>query len=843
MSEIHDYIKDEVLRRRLKRASVLVVYDPARRYRELCHELADESIAVVDASESGIESRDAAMKTFVGLARPAAEGPTELLIYVPSKEPRTDIDLQRDPFAAYVVSGAMFPDGAGDEYLSLCLNAKPDQATEIRRLFEQDPSPSFELVDNIGGGVGYPTLRTLLTVDSARNILLALLAPSEHQKARLKDNEAWLAEARVLFKASLGLKLVTKGKSWSAVADELWRFMLYSEFVFDLPGELPSSLNSVPCAASEATPLVEDLCDTLRSDNRTRQTYIERAEQVEVDLKLPRACAGITDLGRRDTFPFEERTFLALAVKALKEDRLDDTREIVAHHRDSVWLGKGESQAQWGLVDAALHLVAECDDAERGLADHARSLDALIDHYVGRLREIDRLQREFEQAVGEYLSVDTTVDEVTEHARRRYAKIAEKIQTIFTKHLESTGWPPQGRLANVDVFDRVVAPLLAERGRRVAYLMVDALRYELGLELHRQLVEAGTAEIVPAHAQFPTVTPIGMTSLLPGAGAKLRIERDGNGIVASLGGQPIATVPQRMGVIQAIYGDRFAEMTLARFVSGKKSSIPDTVDLLVLRSTEIDSHLENNPDSTLGLVHQALKAIRVAVHRLKASGFSDVVIVSDHGFFLNGHADAGDLCAKPPGDWVNVHDRSLLGDGTGDTQNFAVPIEKVGIRGGFTTFSAPRSMAPYRRGLRFFHGVPSLQEAIVPVITVKLQQGKASELAVASVQLLYKNGAKRITTRLPVVNVMVESGDMFSQDADFEILLEAHDKKGGVVGEAKRGDPVDPATGTLTLKPGQQEQVTIRMDMEFEGKFTLKALNPVTMAAYAAIDLETDYAV
>ena len=30
---------------------------------------------------------------------------------------------------------------------------------------------------------------------------------------------------------------------------------------------------------------------------------------------------------------------------------------------------------------------------------------------------------------------------------------------------------------------------------------------------------------------------------------------------------------------------------------------------------------------------------------------------------------------------------------------------------------------------------------------------------------------------------------------------------------------------------------------EFEGKFVLKALNPVTMALYASLELETDYAV
>ena len=51
-----------------------------------------------------------------------------------------------------------------------------------------------------------------------------------------------------------------------------------------------------------------------------------------------------------------------------------------------------------------------------------------------------------------------------------------------------------------------------------------------------------------------------------------------------------------------------------------------------------------------------------------------------------------------------------------------------------------------------------------------------------------------------------------AQAADFEILLEAQDKKGNVVGEAKSGGLVNPATGTVTLKPGERVQVTLKMD-------------------------------
>jgi hypothetical protein len=581
---IADYIRDEVFKGRLRRSAVLVVYDLHRRYREICLSLVCDAVAVVDASESSIESREAAVRAFVSLGR-GELGPKELLIYVPARAPVTDEERQADPFAAYTVCSGVFPSGDGDDYLSLCLKAKPDHATEIRRLFEQDASPSFALIDNVGGGLQWPTLRTLLQAESARDILFALLVPSVKQKEALQDNETWVSEARALLGATLELKLITRGKTWSSVSDELWRFLLFSEFVFDLPSELPAALANVPRAPEAARPLVESLCDGLRNDARTRPTYIERAEQTETEFDLPSHCKEIVDFGFRDTFPFEERTVLAASLRALEADRLDDIRGILDRHRGSVWIGKGESQVNWGLVEAALRLVECCDDADRQLADHARGLDALVGYYVSSLCEVDRRQREFEQSISDIGPPDAGMMRVIDHVRRRYGRLIEKLGALFTRHLETTGWPPPGWLANADVFNRFVQPLLKQSGRRVAYLLVDALRYELGVALHTELAEIDQAELLAACAQFPTVTPVGMASLLPGPGSGLQLAKEGDGFVAVLDGVRLTQVGQRMEFLRARFGDRFAEMPLNQF-SAPRGKVPETVDLLVLRSRD-----------------------------------------------------------------------------------------------------------------------------------------------------------------------------------------------------------------------------------------------------------------
>jgi hypothetical protein len=837
---IQAFIQQEILLPRLQRNGVLVVYDPEGRYRELCRDLASDTLKVVDASDSSIESREAALQALGELGHDTAlDG---LLVYVPTQVPLTDEARQRDPFALYAACGSLFPEGDGDAYMSLCLKAKPDHATEIRRIFAHDPDPSFAVVDAVGGGLGWPNLRALLGVESARDIVFVLLAPHETQRVALKEHESWVPETRELLKTTLGLTLKTRAKTWSPIADELWRFLLFSEFVFDLPEPLPEALANVPRAHEAAQPLIEDLCERLRNDRRTQPTYIERAETIEQELNLREVCSALTDLGTRDTFPFEERTFLQQAIQALEQDDPDRVRGILQRHARSVWSGTGESQAQWGLIQAALQLIEACDDAERQLGDHARNQDALLDFYLGSLRETDRLQREFEQAAGDYLAAHEVMGRVIELARGRYRRLAETVQVLFTKHLEASGWPPAGRLANTDVFDRLVAPKLQESGRRVAYFLVDALRYELGVVLEQQLAEAWAVDLQAAFAQLPSITPVGMASLLPAAGQQLALRHQNASLVPVLGETPVTNVSQRMEVLRKRYGQRFADMPLHDFVRSKQP-IPETVELLVLRSSEIDSHLETNPETTMGLIQEALKRIRFAIHKLKQQGFHDVVIATDHGFFLNTQAEAGDVCSKPPGTWLHVHGRSLLGDGAADSHSFVVPAEHVGIRGDFAQCAGPRSMAPYRAGLLYFHGGASLQEAVVPVMAVRLETAAAPDVRQATITLNYKNGATRITTRLPVIEISLDTGNLFSVGAEFDILLEARDRRGNVVGEAKAGGPVNPATGTMTLRPGERLLVPLKMQMEFEGKFKVVALNPTTMATYASLDLHTDYTV
>ena len=371
---IKTFIQQKILLERLQKSEILVVYDKDSLYRSLCNELGNEHTLIVDATESSIESREAAMAGLQKLGKQSSKL-TAMLVYVPTAAPVNDEQRQKDPFSVYVAVGDYFPKSAGDEYQSLCLRFKSDDTTEVRRVFAANPKPEFSVIDAIGTVGGWPILKTRLAKESTAEILQAFLSPSKTQLKKLEADDSWLTEARELFQRSLGLKLMTRSKKPDKIALELWRFLLFSEFVFDLPVALPTSLKDVPRASDDARPLVESLCETLRTNVTTQILYVDRGVEIEKELKLVAACAGLDDLGERDTFAFEERSFFAKATKALEQDDIDKARAIINRHSKSVWVSRGESNAQWELIRAAVNLVEAAADADRQLPDNKNRLD------------------------------------------------------------------------------------------------------------------------------------------------------------------------------------------------------------------------------------------------------------------------------------------------------------------------------------------------------------------------------------------------------------------------------------------------------------------------------------
>ena len=145
---ICDYIQNQIFSRRAQEHGTLVIYDSGHRYRDIALSMNSDKCRVIDASQSVIEKREEATEALTALAEGQIH---QLVIWVPAVRPEDNDAKQRDPFSVFAEIGAVFPQGDGDDFASICRRAKPDHVPEINGLFAEG-EPSFEMVDALDRG-------------------------------------------------------------------------------------------------------------------------------------------------------------------------------------------------------------------------------------------------------------------------------------------------------------------------------------------------------------------------------------------------------------------------------------------------------------------------------------------------------------------------------------------------------------------------------------------------------------------------------------------------------------------------------------------------------------------
>ena len=834
---IREYIQDEIFGRRAREHGCLVVYDPGRRYRDIALGLASDKCRVIDASQSVIEQREAATDALLSLAE---GGVDQLVIWIPAARPDDDEKKQRDPFSVFAEVGTVFPQGDGDDYISVCRRAKPDHIPEVNRLFAEG-EPTFEMVDALDRGGSWPKLKTLLSANSSKEILLAILSPKADQESALKSDPTWVAEAREFIQQILGHKLKTRGQTRSSIADELWKLILFSEFVFDSGGDIPSSLESVPRIGNEAKSLVYEVCDELRKHQDHKEPYRLTAREIEKDMALAERCEGYGHLGERDTFAFEERIHLQRLVDYAAKGQIEDAREIWESRQASIWLSQEDRLAEWTLASRVLDLL---DTASRLSAPKFPTLEAIVHGYALTWRDLDRYHREMEQAVNQWDGEHDGLESLVARARSEYFRSVEALQSEFIRLVMAEGWPASGEqlMWNRRIFSKVIAPAL-EAGKRVAYFLVDSLRYELGVEIEKQISDKHKVTLQAVCAQLPTYTEVGMASLMPEAESALRLVPKDGKLVTTLAGE-IATAPAtRFAYLRSRKGDQCGDIELEDLIRQKKPKVPDRVKLLVVRTRDIDSIAHTSIRQALELIPTLVREIIRGLNKLADLGFEQAVIVTDHGFILVHEQIAGNLAPRPAGTWLVKKARCMLGQGTADSANLVMKGADLGIPGDFEDFAAPKTLVPYVREEMYYHEGLSLQECVLPCLTVQLEASdkKIKKASSPRIMLTYRQGkTDRITSRRPVIDIAWPQADFFNDEGETEVVVEAVDAKEKIVGSVSSGGSINPATGGVRIKPGAALAIGLKMDDEFSGSFTVRVLD-ASNVSLAELKLKTEY--
>jgi hypothetical protein len=544
---------------------------------------------------------------------------------------------------------------------------------------------------------------------------------------------------------------------------------------------------------------VIDACRAVATHLRARHTafYQRTADETEELLADEVEAAKAEDLGKVDTFRFEEEKVLKAGLEALESGAWDLAAEWVAlrlggktasacfwlrddPNRQSVWQLVGDA-ARLGQAVARAGRLGACDG---GVGD-------AVETYVTRGAAVDQAHRHLEQRraallhpqVPEFEALRARLDSMRGVWRAWADGWAREFNAVCRTH----GFMPAPSLQQRTLFDEVVKPMTQEHGV-TAYFVVDALRFEMGEELFRQLegTAASTVQLKARLAELPTVTEVGMNVLAP-------VEKKGRltpvlaspegGVLGFQAGEFRVSDPEtrKRAMHDRAGGSKCPWFSLEEVVGREITSLKQGLGqarLVVVHSQEIDNAGEKGVGPSV--FDTVMQKLRGAWQLLREAGVRRFVFTSDHGFLLLDAATGG---AQAHGRKVDPKRRHVFSQVAADhSGEVRVALSDLGWEGVTGHLMFPETTAVFdtgRRPMSFVHGGNSLAERVIPVLTVVHRAAAGATTQQYAVSAQAREDFMGLHCVEVKVEVMAQTSLDFGSPQEVELAVRVSEEDGG----------------------------------------------------------------
>lgn len=820
MSLLHDYIADQ-LSRRVAKSQVVVWFDPRREFVDFVDELeqAGDNAIVLDGSQVGFHIYSGsffelrfAIEPVVGM-----DAPPPTVVYLPG--------VERD----HTGSVLMELESAGDRWepqlKRLARNALRTRFTDgvIDDLLSKDNVTYLDVVAASGaaGGTEAPSiLKTILGPGSSESMLARWLL-DESLDGQVAEKQA-KPELIKLARARLGQGLdpdVPLDKLRSVVG----RFVLATEFRTDFTGSEPGQLGQIPVAAADAQRNARDIASRMRTEDA--DAYARLADTVEQELGLASTDIDPLNLGSIDTFRFEERALLARCYELIRDRDYPKAESVVQQRSGSFWLDLDvERQAHWEVCRRMVELAATANRISGGIQAVPDDPDSWIESYAEEWFALDQAQRRLEALIPK-LEEEPDLQALVS-IRNLYDEVLVALAAGFMDALDSSDWSVVRTLHQTQVFDDVVKPLPG----RVAYFLVDAMRYEMGVELKGLLEGQGEVSLRPALSVLPSITVTGMAALMPGAASSYSVVEEGGKLGARIDSKFLSGIKDRQRRVEGRIASS-ADVTLGDVLMSSRNKLDKKLgdaQTIIVRSQEIDAFGEGGFEARQ-IMSTVIENIARAVRKLASLGIESAVITADHGHLYSAEdRDESHRIESPGGDKVELHRRSWIGRG-GSTPSASIRVSASKL-GNDTDldFVFPSGIGVFKAGgdLAFHHGGPTLQETVIPVIVVH-SRSAPSEPDVARAAFEVTGEPEVVTNR--IFSVVVSRSSLFGAGQQIVPILISEGRQVGSVGMAV-GATHDPSIGTVTLPQSGAANLGFVLEDETATSLRIVILDPMTDA-------------
>lgn len=486
--------------------------------------------------------------------------------------------------------------------------------------------------------------------------------------------------------------------------------------------------------------------------------FDQYAEMVEQEIKLSSILQDIPvdEFKQADTFPYIDKVIIIYIANNLMES-LEDYEEytkLIKLRRVKHYYEK------YASIYEALYYTVKMQEFYKA---HQQGIPqgSAIDLYKAYRDEyfvMDTYYRKFYVAYDEESNHELVkkLKELVEHLYTNWfiGELSSRwSQSVKSEMIEE--WSLPGVPSQQGFYSSTVAPHV-RKGERVFVIVSDAMRYEVGLELMDRLNSEtiGICETQPMLGVIPSVTKLGMASLLP----HRKLDFDENGRVL-VDGKDSAGLENRKKIIESYVEDSLAihfQDMLAMNKAGRRETFKgkrvvyiyhDTIDAMGDKaSTEI--YTFNAVETALNQLYALVKIIRDDL-----SG-TNIYVTADHGFLYQRDAlEDSDKISNEVLNAVEVKRRYVLSKEKREISGLlGINLSSIVDNEEQLTAYVPNGTIRNRMqgtGVNFVHGGASLQEVVVPLVVYKNKRaGQKGSYALQKVDIKLTSSTRKITNSI-----------------------------------------------------------------------------------------------
>lgn len=484
-------------------------------------------------------------------------------------------------------------------------------------------------------------------------------------------------------------------------------------------------------------------------------TFDVISAQVSKDLRVEAALLDVVleDVLEDDLFEVIEKRIVRDVIKKVTDHTFNVSRveDIIKKRESKHWFTKYS-----GYYKAALKAVQILEEIEHTDLKELSDLEKGFELYTRSYFKIDQYYRQFISLVqnSESAILKPLYDDVEKlYSNRWLLDLSHQWQQCIEK---DKTWYFGGK-SQRNFFDSIVKSKYVDQKKKIFVIISDALRYEIGEELHRNINQQNRfhSKLDYRVTALPSYTQLGMAALLPNNiisfGESDDVFVDG---LASKGSVARAKILNEIGGIKAttILADELASYKVK---SEEAKDLVQKYDVVYVYHNIIDKTGDDkiSEEKVFEAVQTELENLVGLIKRISSFNITHIIITADHGFVYQNEAlpESDFADAQINGTISKSNRRFVIGHGLSHNDS-VVKYKATDLKiESETDILVPKGMNRLRRqgaGSRFIHGGAMPQEVVVPVLLITKK--REDTISKVDIDIINKSNNKITTNIHPV---------------------------------------------------------------------------------------------